>query len=119
MLDFSFLVINNLSGNALSPGSSVLKNLPANLRDVGSIPASGRSPAEGNGNPLQDSYQGNPIDRGVWLATVHEFAKSSDTTEGGNSNNLEFMLQFCLQQTFISFISLLSQLWYCIIKIHL
>ena len=106
-----FLDISNLSSGALSPGSSGLKNLPASLGDVGSIPASGRSPAEGNGNPFQYSYLGNPMDRGAWLATVHEVAKRSDTTERVN-NILEFMLQFCLQQTFISFISLLSQLLY-------
>ena len=94
------------------PGSSVLKNLPANLGDLGLIPASGRSPAEGNGNPFQYSYLGNPIDRGAWLATVHEVTKRLDTTEGVNNNTLEFMLQFCLQQTFISFISLQSQLLY-------
>ena len=107
-----FLDISNLSSGALSPGSSGLKNLPASLGDVGSIPASGRSPAEGNGNPLQYSYLGNPIDIGAWLATVHEVAKRSGTTERVNNNILEFMLQFCLQQTFISFVSLLSQLLY-------
>ena len=37
------------------PGGSVVKNLPANARDMGSIPGSGRCPGEGNGNPLQDS----------------------------------------------------------------
>ena len=42
------------------------KNPPANARDVGSIPGSGRSPREGNGNPLQYSYLGNPMDRGAW-----------------------------------------------------
>ena len=36
---------------------------------------------EGNGNPLQYSFQENPMDRGVWWATVHEVAKSKDTTE--------------------------------------
>ena len=48
----------------------VLKNLPANAvdaRDVGLIPGFGRSPGEGNGNPLQYSYLGNPMDRGVCL----------------------------------------------------
>ena len=45
------------------PGGSVVKNLPANVVDVGSIPRSGRSPGEGNGNPLRYSCLGNPMDR--------------------------------------------------------
>ena len=44
-------------------------------RDVGSIPVSGRSPGEGNNNPLQCSYLKNPMDRGAWQAIVHEIAK--------------------------------------------
>ena len=57
----------------------VVKNLPANagdLRDVGSIPGSGRFPGGGNGNPLQYSHQENPMDRGAWWAIVHGVAKS-------------------------------------------
>ena len=56
-----------------------VKNLPANAgdtRDMGSIPGSGRSHEEGNGNPLQYSCPGNPIDRGAWWATVHGATKS-------------------------------------------
>ena len=52
----------------------VLKNCPANagdVRDTGSIPGLGRSPEEGNGNPLQHSCLENPMDRGVWRAKVH------------------------------------------------
>ena len=52
-----------------------VKNPPANAGDVGSIPGSGRSPGEGNGNPLQYSCLGNPMDRGAWRATVHGVAK--------------------------------------------
>ena len=48
------------------PGGSVVKNLPANTREVGSIHESGRSPGEGNGNPLQYSCLKNPMDRGAW-----------------------------------------------------
>ena len=60
------------------PGGSVVKNLPANAgdtADVGLIPGMGRSPGGGNGNPLQYSCLGNPMDRGAWWATVHEVAK--------------------------------------------
>ena len=59
--------------------ATVVKNLPAiagDSGDLGSIPGSGRSPEEGNGNPLQDSYLENPMDRGAWQATVHGVAKS-------------------------------------------
>jgi len=58
----------------------VVKNPPANAGDVGLIPELGRSPGEGNGNPLQDSCLGNPMDRGAWWATVHGVTKESDTT---------------------------------------
>jgi hypothetical protein len=44
-------------------GGPVVKNAPANIGDVGSIPGSGRSPGVGNGNPLQDSFQENPMNR--------------------------------------------------------
>ena len=44
--------------------------------DAGSFPGSGRSPGEGNGNPLQYSYLENPMDRGAGQATVHGVAKS-------------------------------------------
>ena len=61
------------------PGGSVLKNLPADAgdaRDAGPIPGWGRSPGGGNGNPLQYSCLGSPMDRGAWWAAVHGVAKS-------------------------------------------
>ena len=58
------------------PGVTVVKNQPANAEDVGSIPGSGQSPGEGNGNPLQYSCLENSMDRGAWRATVHGIAKS-------------------------------------------
>ena len=57
-------------------GGPVVKHLPASTGDRGSIPGSGRSPGEGNGDPLQCSCLGNPKDRGAWWATVHGVAKS-------------------------------------------
>ena len=57
----------------------VVKYLPANAgaaRNVGLILGSGRSFGRGNGNPLQDSRLENPMDRGVWWATVNRVAKS-------------------------------------------
>ena len=58
------------------PGGSVVKNLPVNAGDVGSIPGSGRSPGEGNGNPLQYSCLENSMDRATWQAIVPGAAKS-------------------------------------------
>ena len=55
---------------------NVVKNPPANARDMGSIPGSGRASGEGNGNPLQYSCLGNPMDRGAWQAIVHGVTKS-------------------------------------------
>ena len=66
------------------PGGTVVKNLPANAAnagDMGLIPGSGRSPGEGNGNLLQYSCLGNPMDRGAWWATVYGAAKDQDMTE--------------------------------------
>ena len=47
------------------PDGSVIKNLPTNAGDEGSVPASGKSPGVGKGNPLQCSCLGNPMDRGA------------------------------------------------------
>ena len=54
----------------------VVKNLPASAGDPGSIPGSGRSPGEGNGNAFQYSCLENPMDRGAWRATVRGVTKS-------------------------------------------
>ena len=54
----------------------VVKNLPANAGDTGSIPGLGRSPGRGHGNPPQYSCLENPTDRGAWQATVHRVKKS-------------------------------------------
>jgi len=58
------------------PGDSVVKNHPADIGDVGSIPGSGRSLGVGNGNPLRYSCLENPMDRGARQAAVHRVAKS-------------------------------------------
>ena len=58
------------------PGGSEVKASACNAGDLSSIPGSGRSPGEGNGNPLQYSCLENPIGGGAWWATVHGVAKS-------------------------------------------
>ena len=58
------------------PGGSDGKESACSAGDEGSIPGSGRSPGEGNDNPLQYSCLGNPMNRGAWQATVHGVAKS-------------------------------------------
>ena len=62
--------------------------------DPGSIPRSGRSPGEGNGNPLQYSCLENPIDRGAWQVTVHgvtrvgqDLATKPPNHQQGNAQN--------------------------------
>ena len=61
-------------------GGSVVKNHTANAGDLNSIPGSGRSPGEGNGNPLQYSCLGSPMDRGAGWATVNLVTKVTDMT---------------------------------------
>ena len=61
----------------------MVKNTPVkarDIRDMGLIPGSGRSPGEGHGNSLQDSCLENPTDRGAWWATVHGATKSAQKT---------------------------------------
>jgi len=67
----SFLFVNHGF-----PGGSDGKESAYNSRDLGSIPGSGRSPGEGNGNPLKYSCLENSMDRRAWQATVYEVTKS-------------------------------------------
>ena len=57
-------------------GGTVVKNPPANAGDQGSASGSGRSPGEGNGNPLQYSCLGKAMDRGAWWAIIHGVEES-------------------------------------------
>ena len=67
------------------PGGSEGKASACNAGDPGSIPGSGRSPGERNGNPFQDSCLENSMDGGAWWATVHEVAKSRTRLRGFTS----------------------------------
>ena len=64
-----------------------MKNLPTNAEDAGSIPGSGRSPGEGNGNPFQYSCLKNLMDRGAWWATVQRVAKRWTGLSMSKANN--------------------------------
>ena len=67
--------MNARSGDLIFPCSSVGKESACNAGDPGSIPGSGRSPGERNGNLLQYSCLENPMDRGAWQAIVHGVAR--------------------------------------------
>ena len=72
----AFLISYIFGASQVAPGVKNLSASEGDLRGVGSIPGSGRSPGGGNGNPLQCSCLENPVDRGAWRATVHGAAKS-------------------------------------------
>ena len=69
------------------PGGLVVKNLPANAGDTGSD--TGRSPGEGNGNPLQYSCLKNLTDRGAWRAIVHGVKKKKKTRLCNSTTDME------------------------------
>ena len=62
--------------------AQMVKESACNAGDLGLIPGSRRFPGEGNGNPLQYSCQGNPMDRGAWCSTVHGISKSQTRLSG-------------------------------------
>ena len=74
------------------PGGSDDKESACNAGDLGSIPGSGRSPGEGNGNPLQYFCMENPMDRGAWWVTVHRAAKSQTRLRTYSANIISFLL---------------------------
>ena len=87
LLQRNRIILYNLMDILDFSGDLALKNLPANAGGEGLIPGSGRSPGEGNGNPLQYSCLENPMDRGAWWVTVSGLAKSgtrlNNTTKNG------------------------------------
>ena len=81
-------------------GGSEDKASACNVRDPGLIPGLGRSPGEGNGNPLQYSRLENPIDRGAWWATVHGAAKSPTRLSNFTSLHFTYRCWFIKKQLF-------------------
>ena len=88
------------------PCSSNSKESACDVGDTGSIPGSGRSSGEGNGNPLQYSCLENPVDRGVWWATVHGVAKSDLVTKQQLN-----VLQCCFSFVWFFFFFLPRGMW--------
>ena len=88
----SFLFNNKGGSHSRTLGGSTVQNSSA--RDVGSIPGSGRFPAEGNGNPLQYSHLGNPKDRETWQVTIRGAMKEPDRTQQLNNNKHGIVLNF-------------------------
>ena len=72
------------------------KNPPAKMKNMGSIHGLGRSPGEGNGNPLQYSCLENPMDRGTWWAIVHRVTKSQTQLKQLNTHSANETHQFLL-----------------------
>ena len=79
----------------------MVKNPLANAGDAGLIPGLERSPGEGNGKPLQYSCLGNPMDRGVWRATVHG-VRESEATEQASVGYFPFFLHIVVVQRALS-----------------
>ena len=81
----------------------VVKNPPANaggVRDAGLILGLGRSPGVGNGNPLQCSCLGNPMNRGAWQATVHGVTESDTTERQHYGGPKDWLVTSCVDRKF-------------------
>ena len=86
----------------LGMGDLVVKNQPANAEEVGSIPGSGRSTGEGNGNPLQCSGVENPMDRGACWATVHGVTRVRHNLVNKQQQSVDFSI-ICNNQNIETF----------------
>ena len=104
-------LVDHMAGPGALLGGTMVKNPPANVedgRDVGLIPGSGRSPGEGNGNPLQYFCLENSMDRGAWLVSIHRITENRTWlsrlsswvcmhthTHGSSSFVFVFLRNFC------------------------
>ena len=75
------------------PDGSVVKNPPVKAEDMDLIPESGRSLREGNGNPLQYSCLGNPMNRGAWWATIHGVTRVRHMTRDKGTLNKMYKME--------------------------
>ena len=85
-IECSFIIYCSLPFGTGASLVTLVKSPLATTGDAGSIPGSGRSPGEGNGNPLQYSCLENSIDKGDWWATGHRVTKELDTTEHAHTH---------------------------------
>ena len=94
------VLVQSRKENRGFPGVSVGKESTCSARDPGLIPGSGRSPRDGNGNLLQNSWLENPMDRGFWRASVHGVArvgKDLATKPPGNKTDIIPVLKMVLE----------------------
>ena len=94
------------------------KNPPAMQINTGSIPGLGRSLGGGNGNPLQYSCLGNPVDRGAWWATVHKVSRESDMTERLNNNNTIYSIKTRVSFELINYVLQVLSLVKLVLESH-
>ena len=94
--------LKRLSSSRGFPGGSEVKASASNAGDPGSIPGSGRSPGEGNGNPLQYSCLENPMDRGAWQATVHGVARYVRQPQNSESTLMQALWHHTKRDNFFS-----------------
>ena len=90
------LFLNGIKSKFNFPGGSEIKASAWNAGDTGSIPGLGRSPGEGNGNPLQYSCLENSMEGGAWWATVHGVIKSQTRLSDFTHSNQDSAPIICL-----------------------
>ena len=90
------------------PGGSEVKAYACNAGDLGSIPGLGRSPGEGNGNPLLYSCLENPMGGGAWWATVHRVAKSQTWLNDFSFTFTIAFINYWLDYTFFKYLQYLA-----------
>ena len=104
--------MNKLLEGVGFPGGSVVKNPPASARDMDSIPGSGRSSGGGNGNPLQYSCLGNPMDRDAWQVTVHRVTKNQTRLHNWHAHkHMGVTVSLSLQQNYSQVFSVSAGPW--------
>ena len=93
-LNFQYAFLKNIFFDVDSLVAQMVKTLPAMLGDPGSIPGLGRSPGEGNGNPLQYSCLENSMDGGAWQVTVHGVTKHQTRLRDFHFSFLKIFIEF-------------------------